>query len=159
MFKLQSTAILLCSFLNEDDGRQTLLFTCDCCHKVYLQGSLMVEQDMQLHSAGHLLDICVRNVGWGHLEPTKGYHFADRPFVEYKGVVPHNEFQSKQKEIELEANHLISKGGKVSVIISPYDKASELCGGSLPDYISKVRIEDNIFILSFLAFPKLLLRY
>lgn len=31
----------------------------------------------RLHSAGHLLDLCVRNVGWGHLEPSKGYHFPD----------------------------------------------------------------------------------
>ncbi|KAL3829372.1 hypothetical protein ACJIZ3_018174 [Penstemon smallii] len=190
MFKLQSTAILLSSFLNEDDGRQTLILDSTVFHPqgggqpsdtgsisnshfnfivqdvrskdkiVYHygyfdksnDGSLDVKKGAQvflnvdearrklnsrLHSAGHLLDICVRNVGWGHLEPTKGYHFADGPFVEYKGVVPHNELQSKQKEIELEANHLISKGGKVSVIISPYDKASELCGGSLPDYIPK----------------------
>lgn len=28
---------------------------------------------------------------------------------------------------------------QVSVSILPYDKASELCGGSLPDYIPKVR--------------------
>ncbi|CAA0834820.1 Unknown protein [Striga hermonthica] len=91
----------------------------------------------RLHSAGHLLDICVRNVGWTHLEPTKGHHFPDGPFVEYKGTIPQNELQSKQKELELEASHLISKGGKVSVSILPYDKAAELCGGSLPDYIPK----------------------
>ncbi|KAL0323463.1 UNVERIFIED_CONTAM: Alanyl-tRNA editing protein AlaX-L [Sesamum angustifolium] len=91
----------------------------------------------RLHSAGHLLDICVRNVGWDHLEPGKAYHFPDGPFVEYKGAVPQNELQSKPKELELEASKLISKGGKVSVSILPYDKASELCGGSLPDYIPK----------------------
>ncbi|GFQ04147.1 alanyl-tRNA editing protein alax-l, partial [Phtheirospermum japonicum] len=91
----------------------------------------------RLHSAGHLLDICVKNVGWEHLEPTKGHHFPDGPFVEYKGAVPQNELQSKQKEVELEASNLISKGGKVSVSVLPYDKASEMCGGSLPDYIPK----------------------
>lgn len=89
----------------------------------------------RLHSAGHVLDICMNNVGWGHLEPTKGYHFPDRPFVEYKGVVAQNELQTKQKELEVEANNLISKGGKVSALILPYDKASDLCGGCLPDYI------------------------
>lgn len=103
---------------------------------------LSVDQDRRrlnsrLHSGGHLLDICVRNVGWDHLEPSKGYHFPDGPFVEYKGAVPQNEVQSKQKELELEASNLITKGGKVSVSILPYDKASELCGGSLPDYIPK----------------------
>lgn len=103
----------------------------------------------RLHSAGHLLDICVRNVGWDHLEPTKGYHFPDGPYVQYKGSVPQAELQSKLKVLESEANKLISEGGKVSVSITPYDKASELCGGSLPDYIPKdstpriVKLGDN----------------
>ncbi|XP_057486558.1 uncharacterized protein LOC130772633 isoform X4 [Actinidia eriantha] len=91
----------------------------------------------RLHAAGHLLDICMRNVGLGYLEPGKGYHFPDGPFVEYKGTIPQSEIQSKQKELELEANKLISKGGKVSAAILPYEEASELCGGCLPDYIPK----------------------
>ncbi|KAL9291632.1 putative alanine--tRNA ligase [Arabidopsis thaliana] len=90
-----------------------------------------------LHSAGHLLDMCMQKVGLGHLEPGKGYHFPDGPFVEYKGSVPQEEFQVKQKELEAEANELISKGGKVYAAILPYEEASVLCGGSLPDYISK----------------------
>ncbi|KAL2244144.1 UNVERIFIED_CONTAM: Alanyl-tRNA editing protein AlaX-L [Sesamum indicum] len=188
MFKLQSYATLLSSFLNED-GRQTLVLDSTIFHPqgggqpsdkgsisnplfkfivedvrskdkiVYHYGHfedsrkdeniekgaqvlLTVDEgrrklNSRLHSAGHLLDICVRNVGWDHLEPGKAYHFPDGPFVEYKGEVPHNELKSKPKELELEASKLISKGGKVSVSILPYDKASELCGGSLPDYIPK----------------------
>jgi hypothetical protein len=42
------------------------------------------------------------------------YCIVSRPWVEYKGVVPQNEMQHKQKELELEANALISMGGKVS---------------------------------------------
>lgn len=37
-----------------------------------------------------------------------------RPYVEYIGIVPQKDVQSKQKELELEANALISRGGKVS---------------------------------------------
>ncbi|KAK6146174.1 hypothetical protein DH2020_020043 [Rehmannia glutinosa] len=170
MFKLQSTATLLSSFLvrggqPSDKGyisnpqfkfivedvrsKDKIVYhyghfenSLDVSIEKGAQVSLSVDEDRRrlnsrLHSAGHLLDICVRNVGWVHLEPTKGHHFPDGPFVEYKGVVPQNELQSKQKELELEASSLISKGGKVSVSILPYDKASELCGGSLPDYIPK----------------------
>ncbi|KAF5736983.1 alanine--tRNA ligase cytoplasmic [Tripterygium wilfordii] len=68
----------------------------------------------RLHSAGHLLDACMQHVGLAHMEPGKGYHFPDGPFVEYKGTVPQNELLRKQNELELEANALISKGGKVS---------------------------------------------
>ncbi|KAG9444761.1 hypothetical protein H6P81_016101 [Aristolochia fimbriata] len=91
----------------------------------------------RLHSAGHLLDICMQNVGLAHLGPGKGYHFSDGPFVEYKGTIPQNEVQSKQEELEREANALISEGVKVSAAVLPYEQASEMCGGSLPSYISK----------------------
>ncbi|XP_017220184.1 uncharacterized protein LOC108197164 [Daucus carota subsp. sativus] len=91
----------------------------------------------RLHSAGHLLDVCMRDVGLGHLEPGKAYHFPEGPYVEYKGSVPQDELQSKQKELEKEANNLISKGAIISVATLPYDEACKLCGGCLPDYISK----------------------
>ncbi|EOY06504.1 Alanine-tRNA ligases,nucleic acid binding,ligases, forming aminoacyl-tRNA and related compounds,nucleotide binding,ATP binding isoform 5 [Theobroma cacao] len=90
-----------------------------------------------------------RNVGLGHLEPGKGYHFPDGPFVEYKGTIPPNELQSKQRELEMEVNALISKGGKVYATVLPYEEAAELCGGSLPDYIPQgsnpriIKIGDN----------------
>lgn len=91
--------------------------------------------------------------------------FFVRPFVEYKGTAPQTELQSKQQQLELEANNLIAKGGKVSfscfpfkltcdciiflntafnfqvcVSVIPYNQAAELCGGCLPDYIPKVRV-------------------
>ncbi|WCJ23503.1 Alanine--tRNA ligase [Euphorbia peplus] len=91
----------------------------------------------RLHSAGHLIDGCLLNVGLDHLQAGKGYHFPDGPFVEYKGTIPSSELQSKHQEIEIEANALISRGGMVSVAVLPYEEASNLCGGSLPDYIPK----------------------
>ena len=41
----------------------------------------------RLHSAGHLLDIAVRDIGGPTLKPSKGYHFADGPYVEYAGDI------------------------------------------------------------------------
>ncbi|XP_065636390.1 uncharacterized protein LOC111988495 [Quercus suber] len=110
-----------------EKGKEALLYVDESRRKL----------NSRLHSAGHLIDACLQKVGLGHLEPTKGYHFPDGPFVEYKGTVPQNEMQGKQKDIELEANALISEGGKVSVAILPYEEAFEQCGGSLPDYIPK----------------------
>ncbi|KAL2339037.1 hypothetical protein Fmac_013483 [Flemingia macrophylla] len=91
----------------------------------------------RLHTAGHLLDICLPRIGLGHLEPGKAYHFPDGPWVEYKGTISQNEMQSKEKDLELEANALISLGGKVSADILPYDEAAKICGGCLPDYVPK----------------------
>ncbi|GJN37650.1 hypothetical protein PR202_gb26627 [Eleusine coracana subsp. coracana] len=86
---------------------------------------------------GHLLDICTNNVGLSHLEPGKCYHFPDGAFVEYKGVIPPDQIQDKQNELEREANKLILEGAKVLVSVFPYEEAAKLCGGSLPSYISK----------------------
>ncbi|KAL6524731.1 hypothetical protein OROMI_030324 [Orobanche minor] len=104
--------------------------------------SLFVDENRRklnsrLHSAGHLLDSLMPRIGLGDLKPTKSYHFSDGPWVEYKGVIPQSEMQNKQKELELEANALISVGAKVSADILPYDDAAYLCGGILPDYVPK----------------------
>ncbi|CAM0878868.1 unnamed protein product [Alopecurus aequalis] len=90
----------------------------------------------RLHSAGHLLDSCMTNLGL-NLEPGKGYHFPDGPSVEYKGVIPADQLQDKKIELEKQANELISKGAKVLVSVFPYDEAAKLCGGALPSYISQ----------------------
>ncbi|KAG6758892.1 hypothetical protein POTOM_035355 [Populus tomentosa] len=44
----------------------------------------------RLHSAGHLMDACLEEVGLGHMEPGKGYHFPDGPFVS-AAVLPYEE--------------------------------------------------------------------
>lgn len=103
---------------------------------------LFIDEDRRklnsrLHSAGHLLDICMRNVGLASLEPGKGHHFVDGPFVEYKGIIPSNELDSKRSAVEAQANRLISKGGMVKAVIVSYEEAAEMCGGTLPDYVSK----------------------
>lgn len=33
-------------------------------------------------------DVALQNIGWKELEPGKGYHFADGPYVEYIGAIP-----------------------------------------------------------------------
>ncbi|KAI7746323.1 hypothetical protein M8C21_030574 [Ambrosia artemisiifolia] len=112
-------------FPGPDEGSLLLVFLSQPCLVV------------SLHSAGHLLDVCLPKVGLSHLKPGKAYHFPDGPWVEYEGKVPQAELQSKMQELELEANNLISRGMTVSVAVYPYEEASMLCGGDLPDYIPK----------------------
>ena len=54
--------------------------------------SLSVEKDRRilhakLHSAGHLLDCAVDELGLDGLVPTKGFHFPAGPYVEYEGII------------------------------------------------------------------------
>ncbi|KAL6848279.1 hypothetical protein ACP4OV_022407 [Aristida adscensionis] len=115
-----------------------------CGHEFSEGQSVSLEVDAErrsfnsrLHSAGHLLDNCMQNVGISHLEPGKGYHFPDGAFVEYKGVIPPEQLKDIQNELEREANRLISEGAKVLASVFTYEEAAKLCGGSLPSYISK----------------------
>ena len=41
----------------------------------------------RVHSAGHLLDICMSKAGRTDLKPSKGFHFASGAYVEYIGNV------------------------------------------------------------------------
>ncbi|CAM6093003.1 unnamed protein product [Calypogeia fissa] len=94
-------------------------------------------QNSRLHSAGHLLDACMKTIGLVSLEPGKGHHFPDSPFVEYKGAIPVSDIEKKRAELEGEANRLVLMGGSVQAVVAPYEEAAKLCGGSLPDYIAK----------------------
>lgn len=52
--------------------------------------SLRVDEEKRalharLHTAGHLLDHAVQEAGIEGLEPGKGFHFPDGPYVEYEG--------------------------------------------------------------------------
>lgn len=121
-------------FFNAQDGASAFHEGQEVC--------LWVDKDRRqlnarLHSAGHLLDICMRHVGLASLEGGKGHHFPDGPFVEYKGAIPAEEMASKQAALEAEANRLVSVGGTVKAALVSYEEAEALCGGQLPDYISK----------------------
>ncbi|KAB2014905.1 hypothetical protein ES319_D09G260500v1 [Gossypium barbadense] len=159
MLKLQSKAILV-HYFKGDDGRKALILDNTIFHP---QGGGQPSDTGFICVTDSNLRFCVQDVRskdgvvfhYGvaedssmenELEQGKGKEVIlqvdesrrrlnSRPFVEYKGTVPLNELQSKQREIEIEVNALISKGGKVNATVLPYREAAELCGGSLPDYI------------------------
>ncbi len=58
----------------------------------------------RLHSAGHMLDEAVKNLGYGWT-PTKGNHFPGQMAVEYAGELADGE--AARAAIEAEANRLI----------------------------------------------------
>ncbi|TYJ20362.1 hypothetical protein E1A91_A09G259500v1 [Gossypium mustelinum] len=159
MLKLQSKAILV-HYFKGDDGRKALIldntifhpqgggqpsdtgFICVTDSNVRFCVQDVRSKDGVVFHYGVAEDSSMEN----ELEQGKGKEVIlqvdesrrrlnSRPFVEYKGTVPLNELQNKQREIEIEVNALISEGGKVYATVLPYQEAAELCGGSLPDYI------------------------
>lgn len=73
-----------------------------------------------------------------------------RPFVEYKGTVPQNDMQSKQVELELEANKLFLREGKFLLLSYPMKKLlSCVVAGYLIIYIRSnflFTLQANLFV-------------
>ncbi|KAL5541854.1 hypothetical protein UlMin_009564 [Ulmus minor] len=117
-------------FIENSDGESE--FKLEKGQKVFLDvDESRRKLNSRLHSAGHLLDICMKNIGLGHLEPGKGH------LLNIKDWFHRMNLQTKQKELEQEINGLVSRGGKVSVPVLPYEEAAKMCDGCLPDYIAK----------------------
>ena len=100
---ISSSSSSPCTFLVEsvrDNGQGTLYhygrFDDDATRAFEVGEAVTLEIDearrrlhARLHSAGHALDVCVLQIGLAeHLKPTKGFHFLEGPFVEYKGKLP-----------------------------------------------------------------------
>jgi len=97
----------------------------------------------RVHSAGHLLDVAVYNLGF-RWKPGKGYHFPDGPYVEYAmgdegRKIDNKDPKAKQNVID-ELNgamkDLIAKNGSVGVALKDgvrtvtFEDVSCGCGGT-----------------------------
>lgn len=104
--------------------------------------TVKVDQDARVlharvHSAGHLLDVAMANVGYPSsiLAPAKGMHAPDQAYVEYDGKVEGLDKESLIRALDDEMARLVKSGGKTASTLMPYEEASKACGGSLPPYI------------------------
>lgn len=90
----------------------------------------------RLHSAGHLIDICISNLNIG-LNAVKGYHFPEGPYVEYTGQIPSNLDNLKEnveKYCEEKINGTDEKWNVKSGIYT-YEEAIQLF--KVPSYVLK----------------------
>jgi len=79
----------------------------------------------RLHSAGHLLDMAMRNLEQD-LKPGRGYHFADGPWVEYEGAVPAEERSALVAALNAEMARLIELDADTVVQAVPATSSDQL---------------------------------
>jgi len=99
--------------------------------------TLLVDQKTRvlharLHSAGHLLDVAVHNLGLNWV-PAKGYHFPSGPYVEYQGDAPAEKRPEILKQLQDQMTMLVSGGGPVEVEIVKEEDLQAKCK-TLTDY-------------------------
>jgi len=105
----------------------------------------------KLQSAGHLIDMAVRNLGYTDLKPTKGAHYPEWSQVEYEGVIPPEEVETIAEKIQAELDKMIEQGYEVKIEMSSKDEAQKKCyilPPSLPDNkpIRIVAVWDDLFM-------------
>jgi len=112
----------------------------------------------KLHSAGHLLDCAVSQMGIENLKPTKGFHFPDGPYVEYDGTIenPAEIMPALQKNIDdlisqnlqVERKDLSPDEAQIKDIWAPAGKSARVvnfagfsisgCGGTHVNFASEI---------------------
>lgn len=109
-------------------------------------------QSARIHSAGHLLDVAVHDIGF-RWKPGKGYHFPDGPYVEYIPTdegrqLDNKDAKAKQAiidELEAKMKELIAKAGPVSVDLIDgvrtvtFEGVSCGCGGTHVEHAGDLR--------------------
>jgi Ser-tRNA(Ala) deacylase AlaX len=98
----------------------------------------------RLHSGGHLIDACLKSLGFmDKWKATKGYHFPDGPYVEYKGEISDSELKSLKERIEEKAKELIAENSSIKIHLDvSLEEAQQICGQLDPMYLkaSKLRL-------------------
>lgn len=99
----------------------------------------------RLHCAGHLIDYGVKQAG---LDWKSGIsaHFPERCYVNYSGEVSADDYESLKQKIEASVNSYIKKGGAVTAIVVPSEKAHEVS-----EYIPQAVLESyqNVHIAQY----------
>ena len=90
----------------------------------------------RLHTGGHLIDAALRKLGYKWI-PTKGYHFPNGPYVEYKGSLAESDRELLKAELEKKSNNLIAEDVPIKVSLDVcQDDATNICGELDPMYRS-----------------------
>lgn len=80
----------------------------------------------ECHTAGHVVDAAMAKCD-KLLPPTKGYHFLDGPYVEYKGSIDVKEREEFLSRLKVAYQELIDEDLPTNIQTLPLDEADSLC--------------------------------
>lgn len=112
----------------------------------------------KLHSAGHLLDCAVSKMEIKNLQPTKGFHFPDGPYVEYDGIIENpaeiipvlqkNINELITQDLQVERKNLSPEEARAKSVWAPMGKSARVinftgfpicgCGGTHVNSASEI---------------------
>ncbi len=90
-------------------------------------------QNTKNHSAGHLLGFAAQSL-IKSLIPTKGYHFPEGPYVEFKGVPDDFDKESFTTQLKDELKERVDRDDEIKSFDTSKDKLDKVCT-FVPEYI------------------------
>ena len=80
----------------------------------------------ECHTAGHVVDSAMARCGQ-NLPPTKGYHFLDGPYVEYRGKIPPEERETLLGNLQAAFKDLVEENIDTTIQTLSKEEANEVC--------------------------------
>ena len=77
------------------------------------------------------------------LPPTKGYHFLDGPYVEYKGSIPLDDRPALLKRLQAAFQELVEENIDTKIEVLSTDKAEEVCNRVAENYFNLKEFGDE----------------
>jgi Ser-tRNA(Ala) deacylase AlaX len=102
--------------------------------------TLIINQERRMfnsrnHTAGHILDIAMRNVGM-HLTPGKGYHFPEGAYVEYTPTLDDQAREELKTKLQQEVDRLVEQTLPITIKLVTLQELQAMAS-YVPDYIPK----------------------
>lgn len=91
------------------------------------------ELHARLHSAGHIVDMAVNELGYDWV-PGKGYHFPDAPYIEYHGSLGDENTEEVIPKLESMIAEILTRGIKTEIKFMPKEDMAQYCR-HVPDYL------------------------
>jgi Ser-tRNA(Ala) deacylase AlaX len=89
----------------------------------------------ECHTAGHVVDSAMAKCET-LMPPTKGYHFLDGPYVEYKGSVPVDDRPALLEKLQTAFQELVQDDIDTQIQVLSKAAAEEVCNRAAENYFN-----------------------
>uniref|UniRef100_A0A7S4N7J1 Threonyl/alanyl tRNA synthetase SAD domain-containing protein n=1 Tax=Odontella aurita TaxID=265563 RepID=A0A7S4N7J1_9STRA len=106
----------------------------------------------ECHTAGHVVDSAMARCG-RILPPTKGYHFLDGPYVEYKGSIPPEERGSLLTDLQAAFQDLVKDDIATTIETLSKDDAERVCNRLAKNFDFSEFGEEDVRVVTVAGWP------
>ena len=106
----------------------------------------------ECHTAGHVVDSAMARCGQ-NLPPTKGYHFLDGPYVEYRGKIPPEERETLLENLQAAFKDLVEENIDATIQTLSKEEANKVCNNIAQNFDFSDYPGETVRIVSVANYP------